>query len=218
MKKLQSTLPNIFLSLTGICLVAGLALSAANKYTETAIAASKAAELQNAVRQVTPAFDNNPTAEKYLVAVAEGDSLTVYPAKKGEMLVGGAVESYSKKGFSGIIRIMVGFDNEGKVLNYTVLEHSETPGLGSKMDSWFRTEKNQQNIIGQSMKQGAMQLVKDGGSIDAITAATISSRAFIEAINLAYTAYSANDATTGATTTDSTTGATTTDEKESPQN
>jgi len=107
-----------------------------------------------------------------------------------------------------VIRIMAGFDAEGKLFNYTVLEHNETPGLGSKMENWFREDKNQQTIIGYDMKQGVIKLVKDGGSIDAITAATISSRAFIEAINMAYTAYSANDATTGATTTT---------EKESPK-
>jgi len=82
MKKLPSTLPNIFLSLTVICLVAGVALSAANKYTESAIAASKVAVFQNAIRQVTPEFDNNPVAEKYRIAVSEGDSLTVFPQKK----------------------------------------------------------------------------------------------------------------------------------------
>ena len=208
MKKLPSTLPNIFLSLTVICLTAGVALSAANKYTENAIAASKVAVFQNAIRQVTPEFDNNPVAEKYRIAVSEGDSLTVFPAKKGDKFVGSAVESFSKNGFSGVIRIMAGFDAEGKLFNYTVLEHNETPGLGSKMENWFREDKNQQTIIGYDMKQGVIKLVKDGGSIDAITAATISSRAFIEAINMAYTAYSANDATTGATTTT---------EKESPQ-
>ena len=82
MKKLKSTLPNILLSLTVICLVAGVALSAANKYTADAIAASKAAELQNAIKHVTPEFDNNPTEEQYKAAATEGDSLIIYPAKK----------------------------------------------------------------------------------------------------------------------------------------
>ncbi|MDR1381848.1 MAG: RnfABCDGE type electron transport complex subunit G [Tannerella sp.] len=199
MEKLKSTLPNILLSLTVICLAAGAALSAANHYTEDAIAASKAAELQNAIKNVTPDFDNNPTDEQYKVAVADNDSLTVYPARMGDKTVGYAVESRSGNGFSGQIRVMVGFDAEGKLFNYSVLEHSETPGLGSKMEDWFRQDRNRQNIIGHSMAEKSLRVVKDGGEIDAITAATISSRAFLEAINLAYAAYSGStDAVSGA--------------------
>ncbi|MDR2775111.1 MAG: RnfABCDGE type electron transport complex subunit G [Tannerella sp.] len=211
MEKLKSTLPNIMLSLTAICLIAGIALSAANKYTENAIAASKATELQNAIKNVTPEFDNNPTDEQYKAAVAEGDSLIVYPAKKDGKPVGCAIESYTKNGFSGMIRVMVGFDAEGKLFNYSVLEHNETPGLGSKMEEWFRQDKKRQNIIGYNMSGKPLRVTKDGGDTDAITAATISSRAFLDAVNLAYAAYSGNtDAVSGATdrNTDTTSGAT----------
>ncbi|MDR2916761.1 MAG: RnfABCDGE type electron transport complex subunit G [Tannerella sp.] len=208
MEKVKSTLPNILLSLTVICLIAGVALSAANKYTESAILASKAAELQSAIKNVTPEFDNNPTEEQYRIAAAGGDSLTVYPAKKDGKLVGCAVESYTKNGFSGLIRIMVGFDAGGKLYNYSVLEHNETPGLGSKMEEWFREDKNQQNIVGRDMTKGSLRVSKDGGDVDAITAATISSRAFLDAINLAYAAYSGNtDAVSGATGADTGTDA-----------
>ncbi|MDR1724307.1 MAG: RnfABCDGE type electron transport complex subunit G [Tannerella sp.] len=200
MGKLKSTLPNIVLSLTGICLVAGVALGAANKYTETAIAASKAAELENAIRKVAPEFDNNPTDEQYHAAVADGDSLTVYPAKKVGKRTGYAVESYTKNGFSGLIRVMVGFDVNGKLNNYSVLEHNETPGLGSKMNEWFSTDKNRQSVIGRDLTKGLLKVSKDGGDVDAITAATISSRAFLDAINRAYSAISGSDATSGATT------------------
>ena len=200
MGKIKSTLPNILLSLTTICLIAGVALSMTNKYTGSAIAESKAAELRNAIRNVTPAFDNNPVEEKYHVAVSENDSLSVYPAKLGGKWVGCAVESFTKKGFSGLVRVIVGFDEEGKLFNYTVLEHNETPGLGSKMETWFRTNKNRQNIIGRDLSKGLLKTTKDGGDVDAITAATISTRAFLEAINLAYAAISGdNDATSGAT-------------------
>jgi electron transport complex protein RnfG len=210
MEKRKSTLPNILLSLTVICLVAGIALSTANKYTESAIAASKAAELQNAIKNVTPEFDNNPTDEQYKITVAKGDSLTIYPAKKDGKPVGCAIESYTKNGFSGMIRVMVGFDAEGRLFNYSVLEHNETPGLGSKMEEWFRKNKNRQNIIGYNMAKKPLRVTKDGGDIDAITAATISSRAFLNAVNLAYAAYSGNtDAVSGVTGhTDATSGAT----------
>ena len=201
MKKIKSTLPNIVLSLGIICMVMGAALATVNKYTENLIAASKAAELQNAIKKVMPAFDNNPAEELYKIAVTERDSLTVYPAKKDGKWVGSAVESFTKNGFSGLIRVLVGFDTEGKLYNYSVLEHNETPGLGTKMEEWFRQDKNRQNIIGREMPKGILKLTKDGGDVDAITAATISSRAFLEAVNLAYDTYLGNaDAVSGATT------------------
>ena len=207
MEKIKSTLPNIILSLTSICLIAGVALSAANKYTASAIAASKTLALRNAILQVTPAFDNNPVEEQYKIAAAASDSLTFYPARKGGKYVGCAVESYSKNGFSGQIRMMIGFDEQGKVFNYTVLEHNETPGLGSKMEAWFRESKNRQSIIGRDMSKGLLKVNKDGGDVDGITAATITSRAFLEIINLAYAAISegaANGSTTGADPVDGT--------------
>jgi len=204
MEKIKSSMTNIVLSLTLICLIAGIALATANKYTEGAIAVSKAAVLQNAIKNVMPEFDNNPVDEQYKIAVAENDSLTVYAAKKEGNAVGYAVESYTKDGFSGLIRVMVGFDAEGKLYNYSVLEHNETPGLGSKMEDWFRRNNNRQNVIGRDMTKGLLKVSKDGGDVDAITAATISSRAFLDAINRAYNAYQGNiDAISGATETDS---------------
>jgi electron transport complex protein RnfG len=206
MEKIKSTLPNIFLSLTTICLLAGLALSASNKYTAGAIAASKAAQLENAIKNVTPAFDNNPMADHYKIAVSGIDSIIVYPVKKGGQYVGCAIESFTKEGFSGLIRVLVGFDAEDKLVNYSVLEHQETPGLGSKMESWFRVNKNHQSIIGRDMTTGVLKVSKDGGDIDAITASTISSRAFLHAINIAYNTYKSNlDAVSGATSSPSTT-------------
>jgi len=200
MDKIKSTLPNIVLSLTITCIIAGTALSATNRFTEKAVAAAMETELQNAIKKVLPEFDNDPTKEQYKLAVAGGDSLTVYPAKSAGQPLGYAIESYSKNGFSGLIRIMVGFDNDGKLYNYSVLEHNETPGLGSKMQEWFSADKNQQNIIGRDMTKGLLKVTKDGGDLDAITASTISSRAFLDAINLAYSVHSGNsDAISGAT-------------------
>ena len=189
MEKIKSTFITILASLTRFCLIAGTALAVANKLTEDKIAAAKAAALQEAIKKVAPEFDNDPSAEQYRAATADGDSLTIYPAKKGGKLVGAAVETNTKKGFGGEIRIMVGFDADQKIVNYSVLEHNETPGLGSKMEEWFRTDKGKQSVLGRDMKGGALKVSKDGGEVDAITAATISSRAFLDAINRAYAAY-----------------------------
>ena len=109
---------------------------------------------------------------------------------------GFAVET-AVDGFGGQFRVMVGFDKEGNILGYEILEHQETPGLGSHMEHWFKNaDKPGQNIIGR--KAGALQVSKDGGDVDAITAATISSRAFLKAVNQAYAEQFGAEAHTGA--------------------
>jgi electron transport complex protein RnfG len=219
MAKLKSTLPNMLLSLTIICAGAGAILAGVNDFTKAPIAASKAAALENAIKEVTPPFDNNPTQEAYKAVSADGDSLLIYPAKKGGELIGVAVESNTQKGFSGEIKVIVGFDVEGKLFNYSVLQHAETPGLGSKMQEWFRTDRNKQNVLGRSLADGNLTVSKDGGDVDAITAATISSRAFLDAVNRAYSAYAGTqkwDGESGATSvgTDTETTSQTVTEKE----
>ena len=100
-------------------------------------------------------------------------------------LLGYAIES-DELGFGGLIKMMVGIDTEGNLVNYSILSHSETPGLGSKMDKWF-IEKSP--ITGISISAAPLTVSKDGGSVDAITAATISSRAFLSAVNKAIATY-----------------------------
>jgi len=206
MAKLKSTLPNMLLSLTIICFFAAGILATVNMQTSAPIAMAKAIALENAIKEVTPEFDNSPLADAYKAITSDGDSLIIYPATNEGKPVGVAVESYSMNGFSGEIRVIVGFDNEGTIVNYSVLQHAETPGLGSKMQEWFRTDKNNQSVLGRSLTNGNLSVSKDGGDIDAITASTITSRAFLQTINRAYSAYKGTDAGTGAT--DSTTGAT----------
>jgi len=191
MAKLQSSFKNMFLSLSVICLTVAVLLAQVNKMTAKPIANARAMKLQNAISEVVPPFDNDPVAEAYLMPDGMGDSLLVYPAKNGDELVGFALNSFSNNGFSGTIRIMVGFDMEHKIVNYAVLEHAETPGLGSKMTEWFRdSSKPGQTVVGRDLSQGALSVSKDGGEVDAITASTITSRAFMEAVNRAYAAYS----------------------------
>lgn len=200
MAKLESNFKNMFLSLFTICLVVAALLAQVNKMTAKPIAEAKAMKLVNAIREVVPPFDNDPVAEAYKMPDGQGDSLTVYPAKKGDEIVGFAVNSSSKNGFGGNIQIMVGFDTENKIVNYSVLQHSETPGLGSKMTQWFKdTTKPNQSIIGRDLSAGQLKVSKDGGNVDAITASTITSRAFLEAVNKAYAVYKESDADSGAT-------------------
>ena len=111
--------------------------------------------------------------------------------------LGAAVESTSD-GFGGKLRVLVGFNPDGKILGYTILEHAETPGLGAKADNWFQAD-GKGSIIGQTPSDPLI-VSKDGGQIDAITASTITSRAFLKAVNNAYNAYKVKpaDAQTGA--------------------
>lgn len=202
----------MFLSLTIICVVAGAILAGVNMYTTGPIAATKAAALETAIKEVTPAFDNKPTEDAYMAVTTDGDSLKIYPATKDGKFVGAAVESNTKNGFSGEIKVIVGFDAEGKLFNYSVLQHAETPGLGSKMQEWFSMDKNKQSVLGRQLADGALKVAKDGGDVDAITAATITSRAFLNAVNRAYSAFSGADGLTGATTTTTSSSANTTEE------
>lgn len=190
MAKLESSFKNMFLSLSLICLSVAILLAQVNKMTAKPIADAKAMKLRNAISEVVPEFDNDPTAEVFSMPTGQGDSLLIYPAKKGSQIVGYALNTFSNNGFSGNIQIMVGFDTKHKIINYSILQHAETPGLGSKMSEWFKdTTKPSQSVIGRDLSKGPLAVSKDGGEIDAITASTITSRAFMEAVNKAYDTY-----------------------------
>lgn len=190
MAKLESTFKNMFLSLSLICLVVAVLLAQVNKMTAKPIADAKAMKLQTAIGEVVPKFDNDPVAESFMMSSAQGDSILVYPAKMGQEIVGFAMNSYSNNGFSGNIQIMVGINMDHNIVNYSVLQHAETPGLGSKMHEWFRDEERpSRSVIGRDLSSGPLAVTNDGGDIDGITASTITSRAFLEAVNRAYDAY-----------------------------
>jgi electron transport complex protein RnfG len=178
MAKTESTFKNMLLSLTLISLGASAALGYVYELTKTPIEVSKMNKKLDAIKIVVPAFTNNPNEEMYKLPTGDGDSLEVYPAKKDGELVGLAVKTFSKKGFSGQIGLMAGFKPDGTIVNITVLEQKETPGLGTKMaEPAFKDQ-----FIGKNPAGFKLKVKKDGGNVDAITAATISSRAFCDAI------------------------------------
>ena len=87
---------------------------------------------------------------------------------------------------------MVGFAPTGEVLNVNVIQQSETPGLGTKMcdeGNPLITSIKGQNLESKKLVNGLLAVTKDGGDIDALTAATISSRAYVDAVNRAYMVY-----------------------------
>ncbi|MCU4156080.1 RnfABCDGE type electron transport complex subunit G [Carboxylicivirga sp. A043] len=192
MAKTESTLKNMVLTLLVITCVAGASLGGMYELTKEPIAAAKAAKQQAAIKEVVPGFNNNPGDEMYELKSKEGFDLKLFPAKKDGNLIGVAIESMTNTGFGGNIKIMVGLKPDGSIINYQVLEHKETPGLGTKMDVWFKTDKGNQSILGKNPKNNNLTVSKDGGEVDAITAATISSRAFLHAIQVAYETYTTN--------------------------
>ena len=179
MAKLESTLQNMILSLVIICVVAAGALAGVYILTKANIDAQEIAKQQAAILAVLPEGCEVADAEEIA-------GLKVYKAYQGDEWIATAVET-SEVGFDGPQVIMVGFDAEGKVINYEVLKQTETPGLGAHINHWFKDAKGNQSII--ERQAGALKVKQDGGDVDAITAATISSRAFLKAINKAYAAY-----------------------------
>ncbi len=190
------------LVLTLVAVIMGGILAFVNHLTEGPIAEQKEKALADGIKAVMACND---------LKVAKTDEVKQNDAKGMEMTftiyqiqdaqgndLGAAVES-TTMGFGGDLKVLVGFDPEGKILGYTLLEHAETPGLGAKADKWFQKDQKG-DIIGKDPKE-PLTVSKDGGQVDAITASTITSRAFLLAINNAYNAYKTTpvDGETGAT-------------------
>ena len=190
--------------LTVVAVVAGLLLGYVNKLTAEPIAQANAKALSDAIALVVPGFDNEPAANPDTIEV-DGVTYKIYKATKGDKFIGAAVES-SANGFGGALTVLVGFDADGKIIDYSLLSHAETPGLGSKAADWFK-KGGKGDITGKNPGDKPLTVSKDGGEIDAITASTITSRAFLNVVNAAYAAYAkqnGNEAaglngTTGAT-------------------
>ena len=180
---MKSTLFNMVAVLFTITLIASAGVGAVNMITEEPIAAAKAQATTLAVSNVLPEFAENTVSEQEI----DGLPINVYTAKLNDEIVGYAVESMTKNGFGGAIRMMVGFLPDGKIYNVNVLEQAETPGLGTKMC-------DEGNALISSIKDKDADEIwfavkKDGGELDALTAATISSRAYYDAVARAHQAF-----------------------------
>jgi len=183
MAKMESTLKNMLISLGGITLVCALLLSIVNALTEKKIAQVNADKTARAIAQVVPAFEGAPVDTLVLMGSEE---VPVHKAMVGDSIVGYAIESVTA-GFGGPINLMVGFTSNGDILSTAVISHSETPGLGAKItdeESAFRTQFANKNPASYKLS-----VTKDGGDVDAITASTITSRAFAAAVAKAYNVY-----------------------------
>ena len=218
MKKLESSLKNMLLVLTLVSAVAAFLLAFVNNVTSTTIAKINEEALSAGFKSVL----NIGADEEIAVVEKDVDGFIVYEVTRDGNWIGTAVKSTDKSGFGGDIVVLVGFDTEGKIKGYEVLSHAETPGLGARAGEWFRTATSSDtkevsalgklffgnpdpagshNIIGRNIADGELKVSKDGGDIDAITASTITSRAFLNAVNNAYKVFKGNvsDANSSAT-------------------
>ncbi|MDY4629080.1 MAG: RnfABCDGE type electron transport complex subunit G [Prevotella sp.] len=202
MKKLESTLLNMVVVLVAVAVITSGLLAWVNHVTEEPIRMQDELALANGIKEVMGTDQLTVTSDEEVKKEFDGKELVFVvhkTADKQGKFLGAAVES-TTMGFGGELKVLVGFDAEGKVLGYTILQASETPGLGAKADKWFQAD-GKGSIIGKTAAQ-PLTVNKDGGDIDAITASTITSRAFLKAVNQAYSVYAAkdhSDALSGAT-------------------
>ncbi len=190
-KKRPNTLFNMASTLFLVASVAAVALAGVYNLTKGPIDEVKKKKTEDAISKVLPQFER---IERSSVLPHDGgtDSLILYHAFQKEELVGTAVESFTNNGFSGQFKIMVGFLPDMSIVNTALLEHKETPGLGDKMDA-SKSDFPEQ-FKGKNPESFDLKVKKDGGQVDAITAATISSRGFCDAVDRAYkTLVSLND-------------------------
>lgn len=193
MENSKSGLMTMVVALGLISLVAAFSLGFVYDFTKAPIAQAKLDKQKRAIGIVAPSFTNNPIEEQIFVAfnqnayrrISDTDGVeeyfTAYPIKDENTHAGYAIISNSKNGYSGLIELMVGVDPTGKVMGTTILAHKETPGLGSKIESpdFLR------QYIDQGLDTYSFTVKKDGGEVDAISGATISTRAVNEAIKKA---------------------------------
>ena len=182
MAKKESTFTNMFLTLLIITVISSLAASGVYNLTKEPIAEVGRMKQQKAIEQVMPPFESYTT--QAAMPASGKDSIVLFTGISAEDTVGVAVNTYSFEGYSGLIKLMVGFTPDGTIHNIVVLEQKETPGLGTKMTTAWKDQ-----FIGKNLKDFNCTVKKDGGQVDAITAATISSRAFCDAVNRAYQTY-----------------------------
>lgn len=202
MKKLESTITNMVFVLVGVALITGGILAYVNHVTEGPVKAQAEKALADGIKTVMGGGELTVTKTDTVKQNINGKEVVFVLHQTEDSqhnYLGAAVES-TTGGFGGDVKVLVGFNAEGAVLGYTILQHAETPGLGAKADQWFQ-KGGKGDIIGKNPATDNLTVSKDGGSVDAITASTITSRAFLLAINQAYNAYKnmPADADSGAT-------------------
>ena len=174
------------LVLTGICAVSALALAWVNQKTIKKIKLEEQKFTLRSLKKALPEFNNSPDKDTLNIKDG-GEDFCIYRARKDGKIVGVAITSSDSNGYSGNIKILVGILPDGSLSGIEVLSHAETPGLGARIEEKeFRegiiwtchdcTDKKR-----RSLENTKWLVRKDGGDIDEISGATISSRAVTRA-------------------------------------
>ncbi len=169
--------------LGGFSLAATLLLTVAYSLTKEPIEQSALEDLRHSLEQVIPAslHDNNPAGDTLQLQV-DGAPVLVYRARQAKQITGVAFET-STRGYGGDIRVLLGIDQNGKLLGVRVLHHTETPGLGDKIEvtrsSWI-TRFTGLSLGDPPDAQWAVK--KDGGPFDQFAGATITPRAVVNGV------------------------------------
>lgn len=178
----KSNFKNMVLCLFAVCFVCSSILAGVYAVTAAPIAGTNAKILKEAIGKVLP--EGGEISESMPLEVG-GKPSEYYISKKGEEIAGYAIKS-STAGFSGILTLIVGVLPDGTVYNTSVYSQSETPGLGAKCatDENFMSQwRNIKPESSEGAKDGKiLKVKKDNGDIDAITASTITSRAYALAV------------------------------------
>ena len=189
--KKPSTLINMVVALLVIAAVSGGVLGLVYGMTKDTIAMVDQKKNEAAIQAVLPLEGEITYKADTLKYNYEGVDLT-FPCNLAYDANGtfqGAAVKTNEGGFGGKIDMMVGFAADGTIKGTSVLSHAETPGLGANMTGKFKDQ-----FVDKNPASYKLTVTKDGGDVDAITAATITSRAFSKAVDKAYQAFEANKA------------------------
>lgn len=172
--------------LTVICAVSAALLAVVHEITRQPIAESRDRQTMEAVETVLPAAETILDAAEVRAALGGGDGLPeIYAAFSEGELVGAAVKVTDPAGYGGDVTYMVGVNADGTVNAIRLLQHKETPGLGTKVGDEEFTDQ----FRGLEVPADGLLLDKDGGTIQSITGATISARTAANAAQQAVEAF-----------------------------
>ncbi|MBR2128478.1 MAG: RnfABCDGE type electron transport complex subunit G [Bacteroidales bacterium] len=181
----QSSFKNMTVCLFAICIVCSSLLAGVYALTKAPIDAAAAAKNEAAIKEVLP--ETAVTIEEERTVDFEGASYAYNLAYDEAGNTVGCAINVAPVGFGGPISIKVGFDASGVIWNTKVLSQAETPGLGAKCVEASFSEQ----FKGFDPAQKKLAVKKDGGDVDAITASTITSRAYADGVALAVKVFQA---------------------------
>ena len=181
--ELTSKLSYQSLLLGSVTLLTSSLLVLANYLTATEIRAAEQQDLVHSLTQVLPIqYENNLLKDTLVLPNVEGHDLVVYRARQNKQVVA-VIFQVSERGYSGPILLTLGISKQGELLGVRVVKHTETPGLGDKIEaekSDWMLGFNGKSLDNLSPAQWRVK--KDGGSFDQFTGATITPRAVVRAV------------------------------------